>query len=356
MHSVHFAWPIFGKKAVSKVKPQNFGKSGASGRRSGSSAERAQRSFLCALQVLRAHSAGLPQASCGPSNTLFAGLSKVHGRPSERQVQALDSHLLTFAQGQRAPARNTTIAKDNLHGIQSVRDTTRTESSLSAPCRAGTQPVQAPVRDTTRTESRLRGANPCGNPPVRERRNPCGIVSVRRQAVRESTPCGTISVRDTMRTESLLCSAKPYGKPARTRRTTSARDTKRTESLLCGAEPYGNQPVRDPRARHTTRTDSLPCGAKLYGKTARTKPRTEPRPRGVTASQRRQTLSDSLRGSSVKIGTIQRRLAWPLRKDDTHKSRRVDYFFHTLRFGPGSTTDTKNSIAHLTKAAKNHST
>ena len=30
---------------------------------------------------------------------------------------------------------------------------------------------------------------------------------------------------------------------------------------------------------------------------------------------------DSLRGSSVKIGTIQRRLAWPLRKDDTHKSR-----------------------------------
>ena len=33
---------------------------------------------------------------------------------------------------------------------------------------------------------------------------------------------------------------------------------------------------------------------------------------------------DSLRGSSVKIGTIQRRLAWPLRKDDTHKSRSVN--------------------------------
>ena len=32
---------------------------------------------------------------------------------------------------------------------------------------------------------------------------------------------------------------------------------------------------------------------------------------------------DSLRGSSDKIGTIQRRLAWPLRKDDTHKSRSV---------------------------------
>ena len=36
---------------------------------------------------------------------------------------------------------------------------------------------------------------------------------------------------------------------------------------------------------------------------------------------------DSVRGSSVKIGTIQRRLAWPLRKDDTHKSRRVTKFF-----------------------------
>jgi hypothetical protein len=37
-------------------------------------------------------------------------------------------------------------------------------------------------------------------------------------------------------------------------------------------------------------------------------------------------FSDSLRGSSVKIGTIQRRLAWPLRKDDTHKSRSVNHF------------------------------
>ena len=36
---------------------------------------------------------------------------------------------------------------------------------------------------------------------------------------------------------------------------------------------------------------------------------------------------DSLCGSSVKIGTIQRRLAWPLRKDDTHKSRSVNNFF-----------------------------
>ena len=28
-----------------------------------------------------------------------------------------------------------------------------------------------------------------------------------------------------------------------------------------------------------------------------------------------------------KIGTIQRRLAWPLRKDDTHKSRTYHFFF-----------------------------
>ena len=33
-------------------------------------------------------------------------------------------------------------------------------------------------------------------------------------------------------------------------------------------------------------------------------------------------------GTSDKIGTIQRRLAWPLRKDDTHKSRNGPNFFH----------------------------
>ena len=50
---------------------------------------------------------------------------------------------------------------------------------------------------------------------------------------------------------------------------------------------------------------------------------------------------DSLRGSSVKIGTIQRRLAWPLRKDDTHKSRSVNNLLTTawlrqpLPFVPG---------------------
>ena len=33
-----------------------------------------------------------------------------------------------------------------------------------------------------------------------------------------------------------------------------------------------------------------------------------------------------LRGSSLNIGTRQRRLAWPLRKEDTHKSRSVNSF------------------------------
>jgi len=41
----------------------------------------------------------------------------------------------------------------------------------------------------------------------------------------------------------------------------------------------------------------------------------------------RRASVDSLRRSSVKIGTIQRRLAWPLRKDDTHKSRSVSIFW-----------------------------
>ena len=37
---------------------------------------------------------------------------------------------------------------------------------------------------------------------------------------------------------------------------------------------------------------------------------------------------DSLRGSSVRIGTILRRLAWPLRKDDKHKSRLYHLSLH----------------------------
>ena len=40
-------------------------------------------------------------------------------------------------------------------------------------------------------------------------------------------------------------------------------------------------------------------------------------------------ILDSLRGSSVKIGTMQRRLAWPLRKDHTHKVIYI-YIYITL--------------------------
>ena len=32
---------------------------------------------------------------------------------------------------------------------------------------------------------------------------------------------------------------------------------------------------------------------------------------------------DSLQGSSVNVGMVQTRLAWPLRKDDTHTNREV---------------------------------
>ena len=55
---------------------------------------------------------------------------------------------------------------------------------------------------------------------------------------------------------------------------------------------------------------------------------------------------DPLRGSSVKIGTIQRRLAWPLRKDDTHKSRSVNNFFLLFlnQTGPQSSSDLKEAI------------
>ena len=42
---------------------------------------------------------------------------------------------------------------------------------------------------------------------------------------------------------------------------------------------------------------------------------------------------DSLRGPSVKIGAMQRRLAWPLRKDDTHKSRLKQIYYIMLYKG-----------------------
>jgi len=47
-------------------------------------------------------------------------------------------------------------------------------------------------------------------------------------------------------------------------------------------------------------------------------------PRGLTLGETYPL--EPLRRSSAKIGTIQRRLAWPLRKDDTHKSRMYLFF------------------------------
>ena len=44
-------------------------------------------------------------------------------------------------------------------------------------------------------------------------------------------------------------------------------------------------------------------------------------------------MNGLLSGASVKIGTIERILAWPLRKDDTHKSRSVPIFSHRFSIG-----------------------
>ena len=62
------------------------------------------------------------------------------------------------------------------------------------------------------------------------------------------------------------------------------------------------------------------------------------RHRHIAGRAPKKTLLDSLRGSSVKIGTIQRRLAWPLRKDDTHKSKSVNNFLN-VRIDPSGWLD-----------------
>ena len=49
-----------------------------------------------------------------------------------------------------------------------------------------------------------------------------------------------------------------------------------------------------------------------------------------------EALLDSLRGSSVKLGTMQRILAWPLRKDDRHESRSVNKMSKPLNAGKHS--------------------
>ena len=63
--------------------------------------------------------------------------------------------------------------------------------------------------------------------------------------------------------------------------------------------------------------------------------------------------SDSLRESSVKIGTIHGRLAWPLRKDDTHKSRSVNNLnnfrmkFEMKSLGGGGLNEMRNKCHYL---------
>ena len=67
-------------------------------------------------------------------------------------------------------------------------------------------------------------------------------------------------------------------------------------------------------------------------------------------------LVDSSRGSSDKIGTIQRRLAWPLRKDDTHKSRSVHNFLSKWCCLPASSCHAPGESCQLPVASRPAST
>ena len=53
----------------------------------------------------------------------------------------------------------------------------------------------------------------------------------------------------------------------------------------------------------------------------------------MTTNPRNRSPSGVKAVSYDKIGTIQRRLAWPLRKDDTHKSRMYHFFVKKVRVG-----------------------
>ena len=56
---------------------------------------------------------------------------------------------------------------------------------------------------------------------------------------------------------------------------------------------------------------------------------------GAELSARFTEQAEPRKRSSAKIGTIQRRLAWPLRKDDTHKSRMYHFCFSSFFPSPG---------------------
>ena len=57
-------------------------------------------------------------------------------------------------------------------------------------------------------------------------------------------------------------------------------------------------------------------------------------------------LLGPLRKSSVKIETIHKRLAWPLRKDDTHKSRSVNIFVKVHGMGWTAVKHTRTDCTH----------
>ena len=71
----------------------------------------------------------------------------------------------------------------------------------------------------------------------------------------------------------------------------------------------------------------------------------------IQTQRARMVLSTRKGMTLIKIGTIQRRLAWPLRKDDTHKSRKDRYFF--LLFCPLQTPrERRGRLPHCSGARR----
>ena len=78
---------------------------------------------------------------------------------------------------------------------------------------------------------------------------------------------------------------------------------------------------------------------------------------GGMAARRREnppTCRIRFRGSSVNIGATQRRLAWPLRKDDTHEVRSVNKNLPTCtQSSPGALPAADNTLMPvITRAAR----
>ena len=67
----------------------------------------------------------------------------------------------------------------------------------------------------------------------------------------------------------------------------------------------------------------------------------------IQTQRARMVLSTRKGMTLIKIGTIQRRLAWPLRKDDTHKSRKDRYFFFAFLPSPDTPRAARTPAALL---------